>query len=125
MVDPIVAAKSVSRRKADAIEAATSADVARNARRAPDRTDERCATAPATEPATHTASSSHTAAVTSRPREPEGATSAPSGTIVRFNDWFAGMARYLQVDLGRSRQIPARGARSQPQEGHRPGRQTA
>src|ERR1017187_7880700 len=116
MVDPIVAAKSVSRRKADAIAAATSPEVARNACRAPDRTDERCATAPATEPATHTASSSHTAAATSRPREPEGATSAPSGTGVRCNDGFAGMARYLQADLGlgRSRQIPARGARSQP-----------
>jgi hypothetical protein len=58
--------KSVLRRSADAIEAATSPDVARNACPASARTDERCADAATNEPMTHATNMIHTSAVTRR-----------------------------------------------------------
>jgi hypothetical protein len=91
-VDPIVATKSVSRRNADAIEAVTSPEVASNACRFSDRTDERCATAAATEPATHTTSISHAAATTHRPREDERARAAPSDAEAWINGGLSSMA---------------------------------
>ena len=86
------AMKSVLRRSADAIDAATSPDVARNDRWASARTDERCAEAATNEPMTHTASMIHTSAVTRRLCARGDEASAPADVVLPTNDGIAAIA---------------------------------
>ena len=86
------AMKSVLRRKADAIDAATSPEVARNDRWASARTDERCAEAATSEPMTHAASMIHTSTVTRRLCARGDEASVPADVVVPTNDGVAAIA---------------------------------